>query len=354
MVSQSGWVGFSSLFNPPGIGPCWAGVWVDVATGRVVAIDAKSGDRSDLTVALQRALDAGHVPPARLFANAYDLEGLWETFPALTFVEAGAFQAERHAAAMERHFAPWPVDHWGALLPRALVHTTEVAARALGTLPWVERGQSFHVHAPTLGLSGAMACVSFDEGPLFRLAPSSAAFDEAREDALDMRTPILVLADRAEAPVGPMLARESADGVLMGAVTQPAAETCLAVLKALHAAAATGAADVDGVRVEACAEPVPKREGFAFHMDLVRLVGLPFLVDVARTVGPRPRARLGRNERCWCGSGRKYKACHLDNDVAARARCQCGRPRAPVAAACRRRLPAGRARHGRDLPALAS
>jgi len=23
---------------------------------------------------------------------------------------------------------------------------------------------------------------------------------------------------------------------------------------------------------------------------------------------------LGRNDRCWCGSGRKYKACHLATD----------------------------------------
>lgn len=28
-------------------------------------------------------------------------------------------------------------------------------------------------------------------------------------------------------------------------------------------------------------------------------------------------ARLGRNERCWCGSGRKYKACHLGRPVRA-------------------------------------
>ncbi|MBC7977927.1 MAG: SEC-C domain-containing protein [Myxococcales bacterium] len=32
--------------------------------------------------------------------------------------------------------------------------------------------------------------------------------------------------------------------------------------------------------------------------------------------GPRP----GRNEPCWCGSTRKYKKCHLDDDqLAARA-----------------------------------
>jgi preprotein translocase subunit SecA len=31
---------------------------------------------------------------------------------------------------------------------------------------------------------------------------------------------------------------------------------------------------------------------------------------------PRSRARpkLGRNDPCWCGSGRKYKHCHLDAD----------------------------------------
>lgn len=33
-------------------------------------------------------------------------------------------------------------------------------------------------------------------------------------------------------------------------------------------------------------------------------------------VGPQenPVPDLGRNERCWCGSGRKYKTCHLATD----------------------------------------
>ena len=26
------------------------------------------------------------------------------------------------------------------------------------------------------------------------------------------------------------------------------------------------------------------------------------------------RRKLGRNERCWCGSGKKYKHCHLDRE----------------------------------------
>lgn len=24
---------------------------------------------------------------------------------------------------------------------------------------------------------------------------------------------------------------------------------------------------------------------------------------------------LGRNDQCWCGSGKKYKRCHLDSDA---------------------------------------
>jgi uncharacterized protein YchJ len=28
----------------------------------------------------------------------------------------------------------------------------------------------------------------------------------------------------------------------------------------------------------------------------------------------RPEPKIGRNEPCWCGSGKKYKKCHLDSD----------------------------------------
>jgi hypothetical protein len=29
---------------------------------------------------------------------------------------------------------------------------------------------------------------------------------------------------------------------------------------------------------------------------------------------PRPNHELGRNDPCWCGSGQKYKRCHLEKD----------------------------------------
>ena len=31
----------------------------------------------------------------------------------------------------------------------------------------------------------------------------------------------------------------------------------------------------------------------------------------------RERPKLGRNDPCWCGSGKKYKACHMREDEAA-------------------------------------
>jgi uncharacterized protein YecA (UPF0149 family) len=33
-------------------------------------------------------------------------------------------------------------------------------------------------------------------------------------------------------------------------------------------------------------------------------------------LGPesKPIPKLKRNDTCWCGSGRKYKNCHLDED----------------------------------------
>jgi uncharacterized protein YecA (UPF0149 family) len=38
-------------------------------------------------------------------------------------------------------------------------------------------------------------------------------------------------------------------------------------------------------------------------------------------LGPEDEAIpvLGRNDRCWCGSGKKYKTCHLASDDRKRA-----------------------------------
>ncbi len=38
------------------------------------------------------------------------------------------------------------------------------------------------------------------------------------------------------------------------------------------------------------------------------------LIGLLEAVRPQARTDLGRNEPCWCGSGRKYKKCHLGNE----------------------------------------
>ncbi len=53
--------------------------------------------------------------------------------------------------------------------------------------------------------------------------------------------------------------------------------------------------------------------------------GMPGAVD--QTADVRPDADLGRNDPCWCGSGKKYKQCHLRKDQQARrARAAAARP----------------------------
>ncbi len=52
-------------------------------------------------------------------------------------------------------------------------------------------------------------------------------------------------------------------------------------------------------------------------MALLRRAGAPReheLVQLLEHFQPAPRAGMGRNTPCWCGSGRKYKVCHLHRE----------------------------------------
>lgn len=54
-------------------------------------------------------------------------------------------------------------------------------------------------------------------------------------------------------------------------------------------------------------------------LSLLRRAGTPAdddLVELLERHQPAPRSDLGRNQQCWCGSGRKYKQCHLHREVA--------------------------------------
>ncbi len=39
-----------------------------------------------------------------------------------------------------------------------------------------------------------------------------------------------------------------------------------------------------------------------------------FLKKLFGGEAPREIPKLGRNDLCWCGSGKKYKRCHMDAD----------------------------------------
>jgi hypothetical protein len=41
---------------------------------------------------------------------------------------------------------------------------------------------------------------------------------------------------------------------------------------------------------------------------------MSFLDKLFRRHPPEWAAELGRNELCWCGSGKKYKRCHYESD----------------------------------------
>jgi hypothetical protein len=51
---------------------------------------------------------------------------------------------------------------------------------------------------------------------------------------------------------------------------------------------------------------------------LLRRAGAPDddeFVELLKAHQPAPRPDVGRNQRCWCGSGRKYKQCHLRRET---------------------------------------
>jgi hypothetical protein len=48
------------------------------------------------------------------------------------------------------------------------------------------------------------------------------------------------------------------------------------------------------------------------------VTGIPATPEIlVEEVDPneRPTPRCGRNDPCWCGSGKKYKRCHLVDDL---------------------------------------
>jgi preprotein translocase subunit SecA len=78
------------------------------------------------------------------------------------------------------------------------------------------------------------------------------------------------------------------------------------------------AVDTDYVRyithVEAQIEPAPGDEGLeraSTNAEQVAPGGAELPSHkTSTTAAPKQRDKIGRNDPCWCGSGRKFKQCH--------------------------------------------
>jgi preprotein translocase subunit SecA len=79
-----------------------------------------------------------------------------------------------------------------------------------------------------------------------------------------------------------------------------------------------------------------------FHVEIVKQTRQQPLKAVHPSAGggggkaaPQRKAgpRLGRNDPCWCGSGKKYKNCHMKQDVAGGGNGQSGQQAQPAAQA---------------------
>ena len=82
---------------------------------------------------------------------------------------------------------------------------------------------------------------------------------------------------------------------------------------------------------------VPVMSGAAFRVVMwagFTALGLVYTWLYARRIKKTPERSLGRNDPCWCGSGKKYKQCHMRQDIEAR-RGQA--PAAPTPSAPRRK-----------------
>jgi preprotein translocase subunit SecA len=95
-------------------------------------------------------------------------------------------------------------------------------------------------------------------------------------------------------------------------------------MQASHAAAGTSGAEAAGP-AKAGAQPQPGQPGqapaVASRRQRRRAAAMGREVpDAAQPEQPatvkRDRPKVGRNDPCWCGSGKKYKACHLRSDEA--------------------------------------
>jgi hypothetical protein len=241
----------------------------------------------------------------------------------------------------------------GGRIPQQRVREFFDAALALyRAAPWnvAQDGQVLRVDIPVLDVEGACLSIigNLGQSEGFLLFPSLEAFEEFVEAAnqvgpildevgppeVDLRTswlamnfePATEIAEETRREVArhgwPVASPEAYPTVYQyqrDGVAAPTSERQVRIATAVAKALTTFFQDHHEIFAFERFEPV--RERFTDHeTGVTTLLTAPYEADEPFQEATRPRRRtkkIGRNDPCPCGSGRKYKRCHLSTDEAA-------------------------------------
>ncbi len=338
-------------------------LWIEEPTGLVVGQDVTRADAEGavgrlLLAALEQPM-AG--PPRRPDAirvadTALASEVRAAVGDAIPTTVAPTPELETLLGAMLETMPPAPADHEsyleGGRIPAAAVGRLFIAARVLyAVAPWkaVDDDQVLRLDIPALGVRGACVSIIGSLGEVlgFIIFPSLASYDAFVQASAapfraskrrDLGTDWMALnyERRSDLPAGmrrevdahrwpvagdtayPRVDRRDRDGVARPLVARDleVASACAMSLASFFIKHQARFARDD-------AEPLSG--SFFDENDLEVRFTYPYeafsLFEVAESATPAPRSRaaVGRNDPCPCGSGRKYKKCHLPLDEEAAA-----------------------------------
>ena len=326
------WIGGAVDIGPAGIGEAMVvGLWLDPDAG-VVAVAVKPPGAIDLGALLTKACQAPTVGPPRRPARVRVASGRLatqvrggnlgiavEVGPTPEFDSAIDALVDALAPAEAPPDTSFVGRPWRPASALDRDRAQAAVARLWAGAPWdrVESAEDVRVAAPTLGCPDATALVVGQIGENFGFAlfahPSHAhAFRRHAEAGRAWSERSRLDADFLMLDVVPGRGRKSPpQGSFVHVGSDWAAVQADAAEVALLGAVSDALARFDPLRETRVGPVAVSLRAPAAVVPLA--VGRRAPAAAVPPAGPPP-SRPGRNDPCWCGSGKKYKRCHLDAD----------------------------------------